>query len=188
MSDQIKFDEFQLEYLRYHLAIKTPLHIIAQQYRQLYESSIKGQHIQAIQLRDKDIIREIAKKELSNTSAVPVSYSRVRLEMINRSLESATTPKVVRTYKVSEPYIDPATNQEAMRDVWKVEYDIDYQAIRGLLDLVQKELWWAERLVLEKIKNGIDTSPRSGIPIVTAYTGYEDEDQKLLIEDYAEET
>lgn len=182
MPNPIKFDEDQLEYIRELLAIRTPLHIIVERTRKVYElPELQGQHIQAIKKRDAELIKDIARRELNNTSAVGISFSRTRLELAQEMLFDACQPRPVSSYKETEIYID-TDGTEKTRDIYKIKYAPDHTAAAKWMDIVQKEKFWADKVTLEKLQKGMDTAPVAGIPVITAYTGYEDESEVILIE------
>lgn len=174
----------QLLFIKTALAMRTPPLRIISDFRQYYAESnptIYGEDIDEIKDTYSDDIREIAKRELSDNNAVAVSFSRVRLEIINKGVFDCLTPKFLGS--------SPITMQEdgkAPMTYYKEKVGMDIPNLVKLLDLAQKEDFFARKLRLEKLSRGITSSDPildgPGTPIVTVYTGYDSEDTKLLVE------
>jgi hypothetical protein len=173
----------QLKFIKTLLAVRTPDVKILADFRQKYiDNVIYGEDIDEIRENCEDEIREIAKKELSDNNAVACSFTRVRLEIIQMAIMDCITPKFLGSSPVTKEFDDDRPPQTT----YKEKVGIDHANLCKLLDLAQKEDFFARKLRLEKLSRGITSSDPvldgAGTPCVTVFTGYDSEDQKLLVE------
>lgn len=180
-----KYSNNQLKFIKTLLALRTPDVKILADYRQkYYPSEIFGEDIDTIRDDYEDDIRDIAKKELSDNNAVAVSFTRVRLELIQAAIQDCMTPKFLRSSPVTKEFKEEEGRPPVT--MYKEVVGIDIPNLVKLIDLAQKEDFYARKLRLEKLSRGITSSDPvldgAGTPTVTVYTGYDSANTKLLQE------
>lgn len=129
------------------LALKWDLVRIKEYYQQLFEEKISGERILEIKSQFKDKIKEQELVELNDISRRALSHPAIRLDYIQMALDHALKLRPVRSIKVGENEYD-------------VTYDIDHQAVKNYLDLAQKEEYTAKRLLVDILKNDVDSAPQ----------------------------
>ena len=171
----------QINFIIKALAIKADPVDIKSNFRSYYDGAVvDGEAIDLIIDIHKDDIRDTARKELSNPGAVGMAYSRVRLEFAQKALKIASEYKGRRSY----PFTKDGLTE------YKEVMDIDHTSAEKWAKFCQAEDFLARKLKLEKLARGVkDQSiddPLAPAPVVTIHSGYEDEDDILLIEDYGQ--
>lgn len=130
------------------LALKWDLIRIKEYCQQLFEEKIAGESIVKIRALFKEKIKEQELLELKDISRRALSHPAIRLDYIEMGLNHALKPRPVRSVKVGENEYD-------------VTYDIDHQAVKNYLDLAQKEEYSAKRLLVDILKNDVDSPQQS---------------------------
>lgn len=117
---------------------------IKEAYQQYFEEKINP--VTLLELRSKFTkqIKEQEEIELKDISRRGMSHPAVRLDYIHMALEYALKPRPVKSVKVSETE-------------YQVFYDIDHAAVAKYIDLAQKEEYMAKRLLVEILKNEIES-------------------------------
>lgn len=166
----------QIEFIKHRLSILRSDSEIQEEFRQKYGNYLPLDPINKVRTTHKEDIKEAIVKELNNPSAVPVAYSRVRLEAIQRGLAIAFEKKGRRSYAVTN---------DAGQTSYKEFEDIDHANIQKYLELSMKEEFLAKKLLLEKLTRNIKEPEVTdqGTPVVNIISGY-DEDENLRIEDH----
>lgn len=124
------------------LALKCPYNEIKQEFEQFFETKLDGRVIINLQAKFKDEIKSISEQELNNLDGVPISHSRVRLEIIYKGLLYAMKERTVGNYKEGK----------LGHEEWIVEKDINHTAIKNYLQLAQNEEFLSKKLLLEYMK------------------------------------
>lgn len=143
----IILSEPKLAWVIKQLAIFTPMAKIKSEYRVLFEENISGEDLIKIEQCYKDLISETSNKELKNFTKRRLAHSAIRLDIINQGLESASTPRAVRSVRVGE-------------NEYEVIKEPDHVAVSKYLKLAQDEEFFAKKLMLEVIKAGLDSEAK----------------------------
>lgn len=141
------------------LALKTPYPKIKQDFQIFFEEKITGEEIMLVEDKYSSTIEEVAYEELNNIRNNPLAHSRIRLDIINRAMEYALKPRVIRSYKISD-------------NEYGQELDIDHQAIAKYCQLSRDEEYYAKKLLLEKIKLDLDIHNSTGFDPIEIIDGF----------------
>lgn len=125
-------------------ALRWDISRIKESYQQYFEEKINP--VTLLELRSKFTkqIKEQEEIELKDISRRGPSHPAIRLDYIQMGIDYALKRRPVKSVKVSETE-------------YEVFYDIDHQALAKYLDLAQKEEYMAKRLLVEILKNEIES-------------------------------
>jgi hypothetical protein len=134
--DFIKLSTAELAFIIKYFALKRSYLKIKQDFHAFFEKKISGEQLMQVEASNKSIIEKQSKKEMSDIKSCKLSHSRVRLDILEAALEDASTPKAVRSIRVSETE-------------WEQVYAIDVPSIAKLVQLAREEEFLYKRFLLE---------------------------------------
>lgn len=170
-----KFNTQQQEYLIEQFALRTPIARIMQDFKILFPATpISGEALIDFKKVNAYKIKDVSDRILPDVKRCRLAHVTIRMQILDQIIEDAMTPKVIKSYKVSDTE-------------WAQDMGIDSLAALKALHLAREEEYSAKKILLEKYKLdlvGEGGVRESGFSPVEVSDGIEEDDDDLpLLED-----
>lgn len=160
-----KFNPEQEKFLIEQFALRTPIAKIKQDFKILFEVNPPGEALIQFKEQKVDLIKRVSAEILPDVKRCRLAHVSIRMRHLDDLLESAMTPRVIRSYKISDT--------EYAQDMAP-----DFPACAKFLQLAREEEYAAKRILLEKYKLDLDTTNNSretGFNAVEVDDGFDSE-------------